>query len=78
MGIFLVVVLSCSTLVVCYAIRAIRTSFQHALFTESDIVFYNARNVNNFPASYIKSKQPIYQQTYPPKPGYGVVKYPIN
>uniref|UniRef100_A0A915CTB3 Uncharacterized protein n=1 Tax=Ditylenchus dipsaci TaxID=166011 RepID=A0A915CTB3_9BILA len=48
-GIFLVVVVSCSALVVCYAIRAIRRSFRHALVTENDIIFSNASNVHTFP-----------------------------
>lgn len=59
MGIFLLVVLGCSTIVVCYAIRAIRASFQNAVVTENDIVFYNA-NVQSFshPANFNSRYQP--------------------
>lgn len=64
---------------VCYAIKAIRSSFRHALVTENDIVFYNARNVNNFshPANYngYNSPQPIYQKA---ETHLGVVKYPVE
>ncbi|KAI1724139.1 hypothetical protein Ddc_05345 [Ditylenchus destructor] len=71
---FLIVVLSCSALVACYAIRAIRASFRHALVTENDIVFYNASNVHAFPhpAGQIHPQTNPYQQTAP----YGQQKYP--
>ncbi|KAL3116036.1 hypothetical protein niasHT_007336 [Heterodera trifolii] len=46
---FLVIVLCCSALVVFYALRVIRRSFRNPVQTDGDIVFYNARNVHNFP-----------------------------
>ncbi|KAI6205322.1 hypothetical protein M3Y96_00218900 [Aphelenchoides besseyi] len=48
-GIFLVVVLVCSSIVACYAIRAIRATFRNSIQTDGDVIFYNARNVNTFP-----------------------------
>ncbi|KAI3409776.1 hypothetical protein GPALN_006152 [Globodera pallida] len=46
---FLLVLLCCSALVVFYAFRVIRRSFRNPVQTDGDIVFYNARNVHNFP-----------------------------
>jgi len=42
-GCFIIVVICCSALVVCYAIRAIRHSLRHPIQTDGDIIFYNAR-----------------------------------
>ncbi|KAL7073510.1 hypothetical protein ACQ4LE_007044 [Meloidogyne hapla] len=48
-GCFIIVVLCCSALVVCFAIRAIRRALRHPIQTDGDIIFYNARNVHHFP-----------------------------
>lgn len=48
-GVFVIVLLCCSSIVVCYAIRAIRASFRNPISTDHDIIFYNARNVHAFP-----------------------------
>jgi hypothetical protein len=46
---FLIVILTCSAIVACYACRAIKHSFRHAIATENDIIFYNTRNVVTMP-----------------------------
>jgi hypothetical protein len=46
---FLIVIVTCSAIVACYACRAIKHSFRHAVGTDGDIIFYNTRNVMTVP-----------------------------
>uniref|UniRef100_A0AC34QDX8 Uncharacterized protein n=1 Tax=Panagrolaimus sp. JU765 TaxID=591449 RepID=A0AC34QDX8_9BILA len=64
-GSFLIVIVVCSSVVACYACRAIKHSFQHAIGTDGDIVFYGARNVVNLPHP-AASKYGHYRE--PPRP----------
>uniref|UniRef100_A0A914C3K3 Secreted protein n=1 Tax=Acrobeloides nanus TaxID=290746 RepID=A0A914C3K3_9BILA len=65
-GSFIIVLLCCSSLVACYACRAIRSSFRHAVGTEGDIIFQNPRGVIAMPhpgSKYAHNYDPPYSKS---------------